>query len=150
MVCLSISSTLYKVNLVSVLYLTKIWNCTSLQDAVKGDASHVSVEKYIADQSFSSWAIFRPQYMIGSGNNKDCEEWFFDRMFTASLMFSNSYFLFKHFLRGLFLLNEHKFLPAWIYVKIIIDARNRTTVHKVVNISVFILTYAYGCHAQTP
>ncbi|KAA8550871.1 hypothetical protein F0562_002555 [Nyssa sinensis] len=29
---------------------------------------------------FGSWAIFRPQYMIGSGNNKDCEEWFFDRI----------------------------------------------------------------------
>lgn len=49
-------------------------------DPVKGDASHVFVEKYIADLSFSSWAIFRPQYMIGSGNNKDCEEWFFDRI----------------------------------------------------------------------
>ncbi|KAF9610115.1 hypothetical protein IFM89_019980, partial [Coptis chinensis] len=46
-------------------------------DAVKADASHVAVEKYIADV-FSSWAVFRPQYMIGSGNNKDCEEWFFD------------------------------------------------------------------------
>lgn len=28
---------------------------------------------------FDNWASFRPQYMIGSGNNKDCEEWFFDR-----------------------------------------------------------------------
>lgn len=49
-------------------------------DPVKGDASHVSVEKYITDLSFNSSAIFRPQYMIGSGNNKDCEEWFFDRI----------------------------------------------------------------------
>ncbi|PON55279.1 NAD(P)-binding domain containing protein [Parasponia andersonii] len=48
-------------------------------DVVKADASHVGVEKYIAE-IFSSWAIFRPQYMIGSGNNKDCEEWFFDRI----------------------------------------------------------------------
>ncbi|KAJ6736098.1 UDP-GLUCOSE 4-EPIMERASE [Salix viminalis] len=47
-------------------------------DVVKADAGHVGVEKYIAE-IFSSWAIFRPQYMIGSGNNKDCEEWFFDR-----------------------------------------------------------------------
>jgi hypothetical protein len=38
---------------------------------------HVVVEKYIAEQ-FGSWASFRPQYMIGSSNNKDCEEWFFD------------------------------------------------------------------------
>uniref|UniRef100_A0A0E0LIH5 NAD-dependent epimerase/dehydratase domain-containing protein n=1 Tax=Oryza punctata TaxID=4537 RepID=A0A0E0LIH5_ORYPU len=48
-------------------------------DAVKESAGHVGVEKYIAEQ-FSSWASFRPQYMIGSGNNKDCEEWFFDRI----------------------------------------------------------------------
>ncbi|KAL6639552.1 hypothetical protein ACP70R_023282 [Stipagrostis hirtigluma subsp. patula] len=48
-------------------------------DAVKESAGHVAVEKYIAEQ-FSSWASFRPQYMIGSGNNKDCEEWFFDRI----------------------------------------------------------------------
>lgn len=48
-------------------------------DVVKGDASHVAVEKYIAE-AFGSWAVFRPQYMIGSGNNKDCEEWFFDRI----------------------------------------------------------------------
>ncbi|MQL68987.1 hypothetical protein Taro_001267 [Colocasia esculenta] len=49
-------------------------------DPVKADASHVAVEKYIEELSFSSWAVFRPQYMIGSGNNKDCEEWFFDRI----------------------------------------------------------------------
>ncbi|KAJ0054404.1 hypothetical protein Pint_03333 [Pistacia integerrima] len=48
-------------------------------DVVKADASHVEVEKYIAE-TYSSWAVFRPQYMIGSGNNKDCEEWFFDRI----------------------------------------------------------------------
>lgn len=50
-----------------------------MQDEVKSDAGHVGVEKYIEELSFSSWALFRPQYMIGSGNNKDCEEWFFDR-----------------------------------------------------------------------
>ncbi|RZC89860.1 hypothetical protein C5167_035849 [Papaver somniferum] len=48
-------------------------------DAVKADAGHVVVENYIGE-TFSSWASFRPQYMIGSGNNKDCEEWFFDRI----------------------------------------------------------------------
>ncbi|CAI0448909.1 unnamed protein product [Linum tenue] len=48
-------------------------------DAVKGSAGHVGVEKYMAE-TFSNWASFRPQYMIGSGNNKDCEEWFFDRI----------------------------------------------------------------------
>lgn len=49
-------------------------------DAVKESAGHVGVEKYIAEQFGSCWASFRPQYMIGSGNNKDCEEWFFDRI----------------------------------------------------------------------
>eukprot|EP00262_Sarcandra_glabra_P007503 TRINITY_DN2035_c0_g1_i1.p1 TRINITY_DN2035_c0_g1~~TRINITY_DN2035_c0_g1_i1.p1 ORF type:complete len:402 (+),score=85.90 TRINITY_DN2035_c0_g1_i1:50-1255(+) len=49
-------------------------------DLVKDDAGHIAVEKYIEKLSFSSWAAFRPQYMIGSGNNKDCEEWFFDRI----------------------------------------------------------------------
>lgn len=48
-------------------------------DTVKADAGHVGVEKYISE-TFESWAVFRPQYMIGSGNNKDCEEWFFDRI----------------------------------------------------------------------
>lgn len=48
-----------------------------VQDVVKADAGHVAVEKYI-EETFGSWAVFRPQYMIGSGNNKDCEEWFFD------------------------------------------------------------------------
>ncbi|KAG8081172.1 hypothetical protein GUJ93_ZPchr0007g5473 [Zizania palustris] len=48
-------------------------------DAVKESAGHVGVEKYIAGE-FTNWASFRPQYMIGSGNNKDCEEWFFDRI----------------------------------------------------------------------
>ncbi|XP_030552773.1 chloroplast stem-loop binding protein of 41 kDa a, chloroplastic [Rhodamnia argentea] len=48
-------------------------------DAVKADAGHVGVEKYISE-IFDNWTSFRPQYMIGSGNNKDCEEWFFDRI----------------------------------------------------------------------
>ncbi|KAK6164697.1 hypothetical protein DH2020_001561 [Rehmannia glutinosa] len=48
-------------------------------DTVKADAGHVGVEKYISE-TFGNWASFRPQYMIGSGNNKDCEEWFFDRI----------------------------------------------------------------------
>lgn len=47
------------------------------QDAVK-EAGHFGVEKYMSE-IFDNWASFRPQYMIGSGNNKDCEEWFFDR-----------------------------------------------------------------------
>lgn len=51
-----------------------------LQDIVKADAGHVGVEKYISEV-FGNWASFRPQYMIGSGNNKDCEEWFFDRKY---------------------------------------------------------------------
>ncbi|KAJ8899431.1 hypothetical protein K2173_018405 [Erythroxylum novogranatense] len=48
-------------------------------DAVKASAGHVAVEQYIAE-IYGNWTSFRPQYMIGSGNNKDCEEWFFDRI----------------------------------------------------------------------
>nr|GMD25064.1 chloroplast stem-loop binding protein of 41 kDa A, chloroplastic [Ipomoea batatas] len=48
-------------------------------ETVKADSGHATVEKYISEV-FSLWASFRPQYMIGSGNNKDCEEWFFDRI----------------------------------------------------------------------
>lgn len=67
---------------VIAIFGTIFYGCSSqvfdfLQDKVKADAGHVLVEQYISE-TFSSWASFRPQYMIGSGNNKDCEEWFFD------------------------------------------------------------------------
>lgn len=61
-------------------------NILNVQDVVKVDAGHVGVEEYIASLSFSSWASFRPQYMVGSGNNKDCEEWFFDRKFSMQCL----------------------------------------------------------------
>lgn len=48
-------------------------------DVVNASAGHVEVEQYISE-TFGDWVSFRPQYMIGSGNNKDCEEWFFDRV----------------------------------------------------------------------
>jgi nucleoside-diphosphate-sugar epimerase len=48
-------------------------------DAVKADAGHVEVEAALAKGSLS-WASFRPQYLTGYGSNKDCEEWFFDRI----------------------------------------------------------------------
>jgi len=82
----TISWTLCSWNLVLVCNLTNM-KCSSLQDPVTVDASQVFVEKYIADLSFSSWAIFRTQYMIGSGNNKNCEEWFFDHTDTTYLNF---------------------------------------------------------------
>lgn len=63
-------------------------NILNVQDVVKADAGHVGVEEYIASLSFSSWASFRPQYMVGSGNNKDCEEWFFDRKFFHTMFIS--------------------------------------------------------------
>lgn len=51
-------------------------------DAVKFTSGHAEVERYAASfgpqgMQFSS---FRPQYIVGSGNNKDCEEYFFDRL----------------------------------------------------------------------
>jgi hypothetical protein len=50
-----------------------------VQDPVKADAGHVQVEKYLNEAGFSSGAaFFRPQYITGKYNNKDCEEWFFD------------------------------------------------------------------------
>lgn len=66
-----------------------------LQDIVKADAGHVGAEKYISE-IFESWAVFRPQYMTGSGNNKDCEEWFFDRKFIEIWLFlpEKSFFFF--------------------------------------------------------
>ena len=48
-------------------------------DAVKESASHVSVENYLKGASIAE-SIFRPQYITGDANNKDCEEWFFDRI----------------------------------------------------------------------
>jgi len=48
-------------------------------DPVDRNASHVAVEEYLAAAPLAE-SIFRPQYIIGPGNNKDCEEWFFDRI----------------------------------------------------------------------
>lgn len=48
-------------------------------DPVKADAGHVGVEEALAASGLA-WASFRPQYISGYGSNKDCEEWFFDRI----------------------------------------------------------------------
>ena len=48
-------------------------------DAVKESAGHAQVEAKLATMPFS-FASFRPQYFTGYGNNKDCEEYFFDRL----------------------------------------------------------------------
>lgn len=50
---------------------------------MKEDAGHKQVENYLADLGLESWASFRPQYMTGDGNNKDCEEWFFDSKYLS-------------------------------------------------------------------
>ena len=51
-------------------------------DKVKADAGHAGVEAALRSGAggFASWASFRPQYLTGRGSNKDCEEWFFDRI----------------------------------------------------------------------
>eukprot|EP00271_Cylindrocystis_brebissonii_P021707 TRINITY_DN791_c0_g2_i1.p1 TRINITY_DN791_c0_g2~~TRINITY_DN791_c0_g2_i1.p1 ORF type:complete len:411 (+),score=80.10 TRINITY_DN791_c0_g2_i1:42-1274(+) len=49
-------------------------------DAVKSDAGHVAVEQYLSKLFPKGWSSFRPQYITGYLNNKDCEEWFFDRI----------------------------------------------------------------------
>ena len=48
-------------------------------DAVKESAGHAQVEAKLATMPFS-FSSFRPQYFTGYGNNKDCEEFFFDRI----------------------------------------------------------------------
>ena len=48
-------------------------------DAVKDSAGHVQVEMALASSGLA-WSSFRPQYISGYGSNKDCEEWFFDRL----------------------------------------------------------------------
>jgi hypothetical protein len=50
-------------------------------DAVKADSGHAQVEEALrAGAASLPWASFRPQYLTGYGSNKDCEEWFFDRL----------------------------------------------------------------------
>jgi len=48
-------------------------------DAVKETAGHAVVEQMLFKKPFAA-SCFRPQYFTGYGNNKDCEEWFFDRI----------------------------------------------------------------------
>lgn len=48
-------------------------------DPVDTASSHAAVEEYLARSSLAE-SVFRPQYIVGPGNNKDCEEWFFDRI----------------------------------------------------------------------
>ena len=48
-------------------------------DPVDTALSHAAVEEYLARSSLAE-SVFRPQYIVGPGNNKDCEEWFFDRI----------------------------------------------------------------------
>ena len=48
-------------------------------DAVKESAGHAKVEAMLRTKPFAM-SSFRPQYFTGYGNNKDCEEWFFDRL----------------------------------------------------------------------
>jgi len=48
--------------------------------AVKESSGHAQVEKYASEVKGLEWSSFRPQYMVGRLNNKDCEEYFFDRI----------------------------------------------------------------------
>lgn len=48
-------------------------------DAVKESAGHAQVEAMLKTMPFKM-SSFRPQYFTGYGNNKDCEEYFFDRL----------------------------------------------------------------------
>lgn len=48
-------------------------------DAVKESAGHAQVEAMLKTMPLAM-SSFRPQYFTGYGNNKDCEEYFFDRL----------------------------------------------------------------------
>jgi hypothetical protein len=54
-----------------------------VQDPVKESAGHAEVERYVSEMEDIELSSFRPQYMVGDGNNKDCEEYFFDRIVRA-------------------------------------------------------------------
>ena len=48
--------------------------------AVK-ETARLPVEKQLVDMKFTKgMTSFRPQYLTGYGSNKDCEEYFFDRI----------------------------------------------------------------------
>ena len=50
-------------------------------DPVKESAGHNKVEEMLRESEDSlKWSSFRPQYMTGYGQNKDCEEYFLDRL----------------------------------------------------------------------
>lgn len=48
-------------------------------DAVKETSGHALVEAHLKTLPLKM-SSFRPQYLTGYGSNKDCEEWFFDRI----------------------------------------------------------------------
>ena len=48
-------------------------------DAVKESSGHAVVEAHLKTLPLKM-SSFRPQYLTGYGSNKDCEEWFFDRI----------------------------------------------------------------------
>ena len=50
-------------------------------DPVKESAGHNKVEEMLKESGETmKWSVFRPQYMTGFGQNKDCEEYFLDRL----------------------------------------------------------------------
>ena len=50
-------------------------------DPVKESAGHNKVEQLLKEsEETMKWTSFRPQYMTGYGQNKDCEEYFLDRL----------------------------------------------------------------------
>lgn len=62
------------------MYLPSTTPPLTEQDPVKESAGHAEVERYLAALDGIQFSSFRPQYIVGQGNNKDCEEYFFDRI----------------------------------------------------------------------
>jgi hypothetical protein len=44
----------------------------------------VEVEKYLEEQDLP-YSVFQPQYIYGPYTNKDCEQWFVDRIIRCRL-----------------------------------------------------------------
>jgi len=62
------------------MYLPQVAVPVTEEDPVKESAGHAEVEAYVNGLEEIALSSFRPQYMVGEGNNKDCEEYFFDRI----------------------------------------------------------------------
>jgi hypothetical protein len=48
----------------------------------------VEVEKYLEEQDLP-YTVFQPQYIYGPYTNKDCEQWFVDRIIRCRVLWTS-------------------------------------------------------------